>query len=97
MSEKQSITVTIFGTAYPLTIQAENEELYRNACKKINELIELLRKQFPQKTEQDWLRLACLQFELNALSLEKAVAKDEINESIEKECEELDEFIKINQ
>ncbi|MCQ2607946.1 MAG: cell division protein ZapA [Bacteroidales bacterium] len=97
MNEKQSIVLTIFDRSYSLTIPAENEEIYRNASKRINEMIERLRHQFPQKDEQDWLRLACLQFEINELSLDKELQKDELGDSIQKEVEELDEFIKINQ
>ncbi|MCQ2605279.1 MAG: cell division protein ZapA [Bacteroidales bacterium] len=97
MSEKQSIVLKILDRSYSLTIPAENEEIYRNASKRINEMIDKLRHQFPQKDEQDWLRLACLQFELNVLSLDKELQKEELGDSIVKECEELDEFIKINQ
>ncbi|MBR2368463.1 MAG: cell division protein ZapA [Alistipes sp.] len=66
---KIKITLTIAGKSYPMTIDAANEELYREAAKRLNEQIADFAR-IPKFDMQDRLALAALRSSILALSSE---------------------------
>jgi hypothetical protein len=74
MEDKSIITinVNIQGRNYPVNIAREDgqkEELIRKAANKINELtLQLKKKGYKDRDEQDYLAMVTLQFAVKALS-----------------------------
>ena len=66
---KIKITLSIAGKSYPMTIDAANEELYREATKRLNEKITEFSK-VPKFDMQDRLTMSALSFSIIALNAE---------------------------
>lgn len=96
MSEKLSISLKILDRTYPLKVEWSEEEKFRNAAVRINELAKKFESRFENKDNQDFLAMVGLQFAHKLIEFEHT-QKDTTTVTLEKICEELDEFIKINQ
>ena len=66
---KIKINLSIAGKSYPMTIDAANEELYREAAKRLNEKITEYSK-IPKFDIQDRLAMAALRYSILALTTE---------------------------
>ncbi len=66
--EERSIRIELAGRAYPLTIQAAEEENVRRAVDEINESIARLKAQYPLTDKQDLLAMASLEVTVRALN-----------------------------
>ena len=66
--EERSIRVELAGRAYPLTIQASEEENVRRAVEEINESIARLKANYPLTDKQDLLAMAALEVTTRALN-----------------------------
>ena len=66
---KIKISITIAGKSYPMTIDAANEELYREAAKRLNEKITEYTR-IPNFQMQDRLAMAALRYSILALNAE---------------------------
>ncbi len=97
MSERQKITLTIRGGVREFFVAPEKEIWFRNAEKKINDLAERVVKANPNKSRDDVWAYVCVYFAEQLLEAEQKMQGNEITSDIEKICEEIDEFIKINQ
>ncbi|HOI49510.1 MAG TPA: cell division protein ZapA [Prolixibacteraceae bacterium] len=81
MKDKLSINIKIDNRSYPLIINREDEERYRNAAKMLNEVVFTFRRDFPDKDPQDILAMAAFQFVYNTLQMkEKADISPVIND-----------------
>lgn len=75
-----SIKVNIAGRTYPLTIAREEEEMIRKAAAEINKNIDILKKSYAVKDNQDLLAMTALQFatknveEIDSVEYEKLTA-----------------------
>jgi cell division protein ZapA len=72
--EEQSITVTIADRPYKLTVKREDEEIFREATKYINERLKSYAANFAFKDRQDLLAMVALQYTTNALKNERIMA-----------------------
>ena len=72
--EEQSITVTIADRPYKLTVKREDEEIFRDATKHINERLKSYAANFSFKDKQDLLAMVALQYTTNALKNERVMA-----------------------
>jgi cell division protein ZapA len=72
--EEQSITVTIADRPYKLTVKREDEEIFREATKYINERLKSYAANFSFKDRQDLLAMVALQYTTNALRNERVIA-----------------------
>jgi len=97
MSDKLSIKLKILERNYPLNIKWEEEEKLREAAKRINEIVNRFKQHYPNKDYQDLLAMACLQFASKLIDLEKNQDSNDLDKKIEELCEDLDDFIKVNQ
>ena len=66
---KIKVNLSIAGKSYPMTIDAANEELYREAAKRLNEKITEYSK-IPKFDIQDRLAMAALRYSILALTTE---------------------------
>ena len=96
MSEKLSISLKILDRTYPLKVEWSEEEKFRNAAVRINELAKKFESRFENKDNQDFLAMVGLQFAHKLIEFEHT-QDTTTTVTLEKICEELDEFIKINQ
>jgi len=62
MNNTLSINIRIDNRVYPLLVSREEEENYRNAAKKLNELVLAFRKDYPGRDAQDFIAMAAFQF-----------------------------------
>lgn len=67
--EKVKVNITIAGRNYPMTIDAEKEELYRVAAKRLNQKISEYTR-IPKFDIQDRLAMAAFRFSMLALATE---------------------------
>jgi len=72
--EEQSITVTIADRPYKLTVKREDEEIFREATKYINDRLKSYAANFSFKDKQDLLAMVALQYTTNALRNERVLA-----------------------
>jgi len=72
--EEQSITVTIADRPYKLTVKREDEEIFREATKYINDRLKSYAANFSFKDKQDLLAMVALQYTTNALQNERVLA-----------------------
>ena len=72
--EEQSITVTVADRPYKLTVKREDEEIFREATKYINERLKSYAASFAFKDKQDLLAMVALQYTTNALRNERVIA-----------------------
>ena len=68
---KVKINLSIAGRSYPMTIDAANEELYREATKRLNEKITEYSK-IAKFDIQDRVAMAALRYSILALTTEQA-------------------------
>lgn len=66
---KIKISLSIAGKSYPMTIDAANEELYREAAKRLNDKITEYSR-IPKFDMQDKLAMAALRYSILALNTE---------------------------
>jgi len=68
--EKLSIKVNIANRVYPLNIEAQGEEMIREAGRQVNENIRNLEQTYSVEDKQDLLAMAALYFANKCLILE---------------------------
>lgn len=71
---KQSIKVTIAGRIYPISVQADEEDMVRRAAAKVEENIKDLSSNFAVKDKQDLLAMTALQMTTEMLKFEVSPA-----------------------
>ena len=72
--DEQSISVTIADRPYKLTVKREDEEIFREATKYINDRLKSYAANFSFKDRQDLLAMVALQYTTNALKNERVLA-----------------------
>ncbi|MCQ2958842.1 MAG: cell division protein ZapA [Bacteroidales bacterium] len=97
MSDNINITLKILDRTMNLTIPASEEETLREANKRIDEITTKFKQRYNDVDNQNLLNMAILQLARKLLETEKNLKKDDVGDELERVCEELDEFIKINQ
>ena len=64
-NKKIRINIKIDGKAYPLTIDIKNEERYRLAAKRVNQVMQKYREQFGDQDSKDILAMGAFEIALN--------------------------------
>jgi cell division protein ZapA len=64
-NKKLRINIKIDGKGFPLTINSEDEERYRLAAKRVNEVVQKYREQFGERDSNDILAMAAFQIALS--------------------------------
>lgn len=60
MDDVFEIKLMVGGTYYPLTIKREEEELYREAARRINDKLNRYRKRYPQLSDEKYYVMAAI-------------------------------------
>lgn len=76
MNDTLSIHIKIDNRVYPLVVSRKDEERYRNAAKKLNEIVQAFRNDYPDKDAQDVLAMTAFQVVYSSL-----VIKEKADES----------------
>ncbi|MBR5435039.1 MAG: cell division protein ZapA [Bacteroidales bacterium] len=97
MSENLNIHLSILGKELSLSIPREEEEKIREAGSRINEMVAKFRQKYVSADAQSLLTMAILQFARKLIDAEQNLQSDTIGDELERVCEEIDDFIKINQ
>lgn len=91
---KLNITLSIAGKSYPMSVDAEKEELYREAARRLNNKI----KEFTQVSSfksDDCMAMAALRYSILALSAEQKGRLDDADtEAIAALSARLDEYMR---
>ncbi|MBI1267784.1 MAG: cell division protein ZapA [Cryomorphaceae bacterium] len=66
-----SIKVKIAGRQYPLTIKRDEEELIREAAKKVDDNVKFFQENYAVKDRQDLIAMTALQMATLALKAQK--------------------------
>ena len=91
---KVKINLPIAGRSYPMTIDAANEELYREAAKRLNEKITEYSR-IPKFDIQDRIAMAALRYSILTLTTEQnASMGDEDVEELRKIEERIRNYVK---
>ena len=91
---KVKINLSIAGRSYPMTIDAVNEELYREAAKRLNEKITEYSR-IAKFDIQDRIAMAALRYSIIALTTEQnASMGDEDVEQLRKIEERIRSYVK---
>ena len=88
-----SISVVIADRPYKLKVKREEEEVVRNAAKKIKEQLRDLQQQYSVSDKQDHLAMATLLYCVETLTSKNAIY--EVDEQLETKLDELDEILTI--
>ena len=97
MSENLNIHLSILGKELALSIPREEEEKLREANKRINDMVEKFRQKYPTADAQSLLTMSILQIARKLLDAEQNLQSESIGDELERVCEQIDDFIKINQ
>jgi cell division protein ZapA len=92
--DEQSITVTIADRPYKLTVKREDEEIFREATKHINDRLKSYAANFSFKDKQDLLAMVALQNTTNSLKNERILAFQ--NKGLEEKLEHLNQLLDAN-
>ncbi len=94
MSEKLKIKLSVANRAYPLTIDASQEEGLRKAAKRIDSMIKQFEKSYSVRDKQDVLAMCALQF---ASQVEqKSIEKANLNRQVEEKLNALNELLNLS-
>jgi cell division protein ZapA len=70
-NKKIRINIKIDGKAYPLTIDIKNEERYRLAAKRVNQVMQKYREQFGDQDSKDILAMAAFEIALSNAEMQQ--------------------------
>ena len=87
----QKIKLKIANRVYPLTAQADQEEGFRTASKKIDIMIKNFEKKYAVKDKQDALAMCALQ--LATQSEQENISEAKVNKEVSKRLEDLNESV----
>jgi len=90
---KININLSIAGKSYPMSIEQEKEELYREAARRLNEKVREFTR-VPSLDQTDRLAMAALRFSIVALSSERSGRLGSAEtESLEALSQRLDSYL----
>ncbi|HSM49189.1 MAG TPA: cell division protein ZapA [Draconibacterium sp.] len=92
--KKLRININIDGKSYPLTINFEDEERYRTAAKKVNEIVRKYREQFSEQDSKDIIAMAAFQIALSNTELEHREDKTLFIEELKNLNDDISDFLK---
>ena len=96
MSDKFTIRIKIADSAHPLTIQREDEELYRKAAKLVDTRYADYKERYKNVDLNDnqFLSFVALEFAVKYLTLNENRNIDTLSEAIEELTREIETFLK---
>jgi len=93
-NKKFRINIKIDGKSYPLTIDFEDEERYRIAAKRVNEIMRKYREQFGDQDSKDILAMAAFQIALSNTEMKQRNDKTLFIEELKNLNDDISDFLK---
>jgi len=97
MDGRLHIKLQIAGRYYPLIIERDEEEKFRQAATLINEKVSQYQQRYNDKDGQDFLAMAALQLVLRMTELEEMSNDNPLLEAVNNLVSELDIFFQEKQ
>ncbi len=88
------INIKIDGKNYPLTIDKEDEERYRLAAKRVNEIARKYREQFGDQDSKDILAMAAFQIAIGNTELQQRNDNTLFIEELKNLNDDISDFLK---
>ena len=92
--KKFRINIKIDGKNYPLTINFEDEERYRLAAKRVNDIVRQYREQFIDQDSKDILAMAAFQIALSNTEIQQRNDKTLFIEELKNLNDDISDFLK---
>lgn len=92
--KKFRINIKIDGKSYPLTINIEDEERYRLAAKRVDEIVRKYREQFGDQDSKDILAMAAFQIALSNTEIQQRNDKTLFIEELKNLNDDISDFLK---
>lgn len=96
MDDKMKIHLLIDNQRYPLTIPREDEALYREAARQIDNRLNTYRRLFPQQASGTHWAMACLEFAFENTRLKDSNDTEPYMEVLKRLEESIDNCIQEN-
>ena len=93
-NKKLRINIKIDGKSFRLTINSEDEERYRLAAKRVNDVVRKYREQFGEQDSKDILAMAAFQIALNSTELQQRNDKSLFIEELKNLNDDISDFLK---
>ena len=94
MNDKIKINLQIADSNYPLTIQWEEEEIIREAAKRVNIRLNAYREQYKNIAPEKVLAMVAFQFSLDKLRLDQRNDTEPYTAKIEELTELLEDYFR---
>jgi len=92
--KKFRINIKIDGKNYNLTINIEDEERYRLAAKRVNEVVRKYREQFGDQDSKDILAMAAFQIALSNTEIQQRNDKTLFIDELKNLNDDISDFLK---
>ena len=92
--KKFRINIRIDGKNYPLTIDTEDEERYRLAAKRVDNIVRKYREQFGDQDSKDILAMAAFQIALSNTEADQRNDKSLFIEELKNLNDDISDFLK---
>ena len=92
--KKLRINIKIDGKNYPLTVNIDDEERYRIAAKRVNDIVGKYREQFGEQDSKDILAMAAFQIALSSTELQQRNDKTLFIEELKNLNDDISDFLK---
>lgn len=92
--KKFRINIKIDGKNYHLTINIEDEERYRLAAKRVDEIVRKYREQFGDQDSKDILAMAAFQIALSSTEIQQRNDKTLFIEELKNLNDDISDFLK---
>jgi cell division protein ZapA (FtsZ GTPase activity inhibitor) len=93
-NKRLKINIKIDGKNFPLTINSEDEERYRLAAKRVNEVVSKYREQFGERDSKEILAMAAFQIALSSTELQQREDKSLFIEELKNLNDDISDFLK---
>lgn len=88
-----NIQLRVADTYIPMTIRREEEEYYREAARRIDNLLNLYRKSFKSQDTEKYMTMVALHLSVTAVKLERKNDVQPFREKIEKLTDALEKYL----
>ncbi|HNU77179.1 MAG: cell division protein ZapA [Prolixibacteraceae bacterium] len=93
MNDTLSINIKIDSRIYPLVVSRKEEERYRNAAKRVNELVQAFRNDYPDKDSQDFLAMTAFQVAYSNLVMQEKADESPLLGELKDIRDDVDDFL----
>lgn len=93
MSDTLSINIKIDNRMYPLVVARKDEARYRDAAKKLNEVVSAFKVNYPDKDIQDIYAMSAFQFVYSSLVLQEKAGQASLVGELKDMIDDIDDFL----